>query len=128
MNYDENPYSRAAELRKELRELDSMTIEANETTLAGPAEELRRRASSLFEEVMETICGPRLDTYGPPQESFQQIAEFWEAYLKRRQPGPLQGRDVANMMQLMKISRNAVHRTRDNTVDQIGYAVIEGVL
>ena len=128
MNYDENPYSRAAELIKELMELDNKTIEPNEPTLAGPAEELRLRASSLFEEVMETICGPRLDTYGPPQESFQQIAEFWEAYLKRRQPGPLQGRDVANMMQLMKISRNAVHRTRDNIVDQIGYAAIEGVL
>ena len=91
-------------------------------------DELRAYASRVFDEVMDTICGPRLDTYGPPQESFQQIAEFWEAYLKRRQPGPLQGRDVANMMQLMKISRNAVHRTRDNIVDQIGYAVIEGVL
>ena len=100
------------------------------STYANPAaaEELRQRASSLFEEVMDTICCPRLDIYGPPQESFQQIAEFWEAYLKRRQPGPLQGRDVANMMQLLKISRNAVNRTRDNTIDQIGYAVIEGVL
>ena len=93
-----------------------------------PAEELRKYTVGVLDQVLETICGPRLDTYGPPQESFQQIAEFWEAYLKRRQPGPLQGRDVSNMMQLMKISRNAVHRTRDNTVDQIGYAVIEGVL
>ena len=99
-----------------------------EIKVISPAEELRQCASSFFEEVMETICGPRLDAYGPPQDSFQQIAEFWEAYLKRRQPGPLQGRDVANMMQLMKISRNAVHRTRDNTIDIIGYAVIEGVL
>lgn len=32
------------------------------------------------------------------------------------------------MMQLLKISRNAVMRTRDNTVDSIGYAVIEGIL
>lgn len=91
-------------------------------------EELRTYAASIFDEVMATICGPRLDTYGPPQGSFQQIADFWEAYLKRRQPGPLQGRDVANMMQLMKISRNAVTRSHDNTIDQIGYAVIEGVL
>lgn len=91
-------------------------------------EELRTYAASIFDEVMATICGPRIDTYGPPQGSFQQIAEFWEAYLKRRQPGPLQGRDVANMMQLMKISRNAVKRSHDNTIDTIGYAVIEGVL
>ena len=109
-------------------EIDVVTGTDEPVPVLNPADELRQRASDLFEEVMETICGPRLDTYGPPQESFQQIAEFWEAYLKRRQPGPLQGRDVANMMQLMKISRNAVNRYRDNTVDQIGYAVIEGVL
>ena len=100
----------------------------DESTPLTHAEELRKYAMSILDEVMETICGPRLDTYGPPQESFQQIAEFWEAYLKRRQPGPLQGRDVANMMQLLKISRNAVHRARDNSVDSIGYAVIEGIL
>lgn len=93
-----------------------------------PKDELRAYASRVFDEVMDTICGPRIDTYGPPQESFQQIAEFWEAYLKRRQEGPLQGRDVANMMQLMKISRNAVKRAHDNVIDEIGYAVIEGVL
>jgi len=91
-------------------------------------EELRKYAQGILDEVMATICGPRIETYGPPQESFNHIAEFWEAYLKCRQPGPLQARDVANMMQLMKISRNAVRRTRDNTVDSIGYAVIEGIL
>ena len=61
--------------------------------------------SQLFEEVANTVNGPRQETYGSPHDSFQQIADLWEAYLKRRANGPLGPQDVANMMILMKVSR-----------------------
>lgn len=83
----------------------------------------------LANEALETVNGARQDTYGNPSDSFQQIADFWEAYLKRRSPGPLGPKDVARMMQLMKISRGATGvEHRDNLVDRIGYALLEGVV
>lgn len=53
----------------------------DEPTPVTHVEELRKYAQGILDEVMATICGPRIETYGPPQESFNQIAEFWEAYL-----------------------------------------------
>lgn len=93
-----------------------------------PNDVLHDEATALFETTLKTICGPRIETYGPPQESFRQIAEFWQAYLDRRMTGPLTGRDVANMMILMKVSRDAVVPSPDNDIDICGYTAIKKVL
>ena len=83
----------------------------------------------LFEEVADTVNGQRQETYGSPQDSFQQIADLWEAYLKRRADGPLGPQDVANMMILMKVSRSATGGYHhDSTVDIIGYAALKEVI
>ena len=85
--------------------------------------------SRLFEEVMDTVTGPRQDTYGSPYASFQQIADLWEAYLRRRAEGPIGPQDVANMMILMKVSRSATGgKHHDSTVDIIGYAALKEVI
>ena len=85
--------------------------------------------SHLFEEVLKTVTGPRQDTYGSPYASFQQIADLWEAYLKRRAEGPIGPQDVANMMILMKVSRSATGgKHHDSTVDIIGYAALKEVI
>ena len=84
--------------------------------------------SHLFEEVLKTVMGPRQDTYGSPYASFQQIADLWEAYLKRRAEGPLGPQDVANMMILMKVSRSATGKHHDSTVDIIGYAALKEII
>lgn len=81
--------------------------------------------SRLFEEALETVIGPRQDTYGSPHASFNQIADLWEAYLKRRASGPIGPQDVANMMILMKVSRSATGKHHDSTVDIIGYAALK---
>lgn len=84
--------------------------------------------SDLFNEVLETVMGPRQDTYGTPHNSFQQIADMWEAYLKRRTAGPIGPQDVANMMILMKVSRSATGKHHDSTVDIIGYAALKEII
>lgn len=83
---------------------------------------------SVAAKAIDTVAGPSLETYGPPNDSFDQIARMWQAYLDRRTTGDLNACDVANMMILMKVSRNAVNRTTDNHVDIIGYAAISEAL
>lgn len=83
----------------------------------------------LVKEALDIVNGPRQDTYGNPADSFQQIADFWEAYLKRRAPGPITPKDVSRMMQLMKISRGATGvEHKDNLIDKIGYILLEAVI
>lgn len=82
----------------------------------------------VVNKAIDTVIGHRLETYGPPNDSFDQIARMWQAYLDRRTTGDLTVCDVANMMILMKVSRNAVNRTTDNHVDIIGYAAISEAL
>lgn len=85
--------------------------------------------SRLFEEVLKTVMGPRQDTYGSPHESFQQIADLWEAYLRRRAEGTIGPQDVANMMILMKVGRSATGgKHHDSTVDIIGYAALKEII
>ena len=112
-------------------EMQSARTEAN----TGPIEPTSGREqeavviSRLFEEVLKTVMGPRQDTYGSPYASFQQIADLWEAYLKRRADGPLGPQDVANMMILMKVSRSATGgEHHDSTVDIIGYAALKEII
>ena len=83
---------------------------------------------SVAAKAIDTVTGLRLETYGPPNDSFDQIARMWQAYLDRRTTGDLNACDVANMMILMKVSRNAVNRTTDNHADIIGYAAISEAL
>lgn len=83
----------------------------------------------LVKEALDIVNGPRQDTYGNPADSFQQIADFWEAYLKRKAPGPITPKDVSRMMQLMKISRGATGvEHKDNLIDKIGYILLEAVI
>lgn len=112
-------------------EMQSARIEAN----TGPIEPTSEREwissqiSHLFKEVADTVNGPRQDTYGSPHESFQQIADLWDAYLKRRAEGPIGPQDVANMMILMKVSRSATGgKHHDSTVDIIGYAALKEII
>lgn len=90
---------------------------------------MNQKFNELVGEAVRVVIGERQDTYGSPAASFQQIAEFWEAYLKRRNPGPLTGKDVSRMMQLMKISHGATGVEHpDNLIDKIGYVLLESVI
>lgn len=81
--------------------------------------------NDILDKAKSIINGERQGTYGSPEDSFQVIADFWSAYLKK----DLTPHDVANMMILLKIARNAggVYKD-DNWIDICGYAAIGGEL
>lgn len=80
-----------------------------------------RIRDNILEKAKEIINGERQGQYGKPENSFQRIAEFWSGYLGKE----LSDYDVANMMILMKVARNAggVYKD-DNWIDICGYAAI----
>ena len=79
----------------------------------------------ILDKAKSIINGERQGTYGSPEDSFQVIANFWSSYLNT----DLTPHDVANMMILLKIARNAggVYKD-DNWIDICGYAAIGGEL
>lgn len=77
----------------------------------------------ILNKAHEIINGERQGTYGSAEDSFSRIAEFWTAYTGNY----ISATDVANMMVLMKIARNAsgVYKD-DNWIDICGYAALGG--
>ena len=76
----------------------------------------------ILEEAMRITSSDRNKDYGDPRDNLQQTADLWQAYLHRKSNCPLDARDVANMMILLKISRDSYCRKRDNVVDIAGWA------
>lgn len=80
-------------------------------------------------DVLDTaigLCtGERAVTHGGKQEGFDLIAAYWSVYLQQ----VITGKDVAQMMVLLKLSRDAVGvYNPDDFVDQAGYTGIAGEL
>ena len=73
------------------------------------------------------VNGHRQDDYGSPEDSFQNIANYWNAYFAqihdKREDG-LTAEDIAIMMVLFKIARLGHEYTRDSVVDMCGYSAI----
>lgn len=68
----------------------------------------------------KTTLSERGASYGGIEDNFGVIAEMWGAYLGKAVA--LDASDVANMMILLKVSRNRRLGVRDNWVDIAGYA------
>lgn len=79
----------------------------------------------ILKEAMIIINGEREGQYGKPENSFKVISELWSGYLQHS----VTPSDVANMMILLKVARNAngVYK-EDNWIDICGYAAIGGEL
>lgn len=82
--------------------------------------------AQVLREAESLVCGDREDQYGNPRDNLKRIAEYWNDYLYPiMQSGDLlQPRDVALMMILAKIAREAAGHKRDSCVDIAGYAAI----
>lgn len=63
------------------------------------------------------INGARQGEYGNPVAGLRRIASRWSAYLGRE----ISGHDVACMMALLKIARQAHKRRPDNLLYAVGY-------
>jgi len=71
-------------------------------------------------EAINLIDEDRNDSYGPPEENLQRIADMWIGYLNV----PVTKEDVSLMMVLVKISRSKAGYSRDNAVDGVAYFLI----
>lgn len=83
--------------------------------------------AALLQEALKITAQDRNSAYGNPEDNFQNIANFWNAYLTQV-PGqgniiPLTSQDIAHLMILMKMARlNTNPSHRDSLVDIAGYA------
>lgn len=79
--------------------------------------------NGILDKAKTIINGERQGTYGNAEDNFANIAAFWSTYLNRE----ISSTDVANMMILMKVARNAsgVYKD-DNYIDICGYAALGG--
>lgn len=55
--------------------------------------------------------------YGEPKKNFDRVAALWSAYLDRE----ITGHDVACLMALLKLARQANRHKADNLLDAAGY-------
>jgi hypothetical protein len=75
---------------------------------------------TVANEAVRLVAEDRNDTYGPPEENLQRIADLWSGYLGHG----VTKEDVALMMVLVKISRSKAGYSRDNSVDGVAYFLI----
>lgn len=88
----------------------------------------------ILDKAMQMTNGSRQDDYGRPENSFQVIADLWNAYLggivyKNGGEVYVAPHDVAALLALLKIARIATgHGKSDNWIDLAGYAACGGEL
>jgi hypothetical protein len=83
--------------------------------------------AQVLREAESLICGDREQQYGHPRDNLQRIANYWNDYLLNIFPDAgdlLEPRDVALMMVLAKVAREAAGHKRDSAVDIAGYAAL----
>lgn len=73
--------------------------------------------SPITEETAGLVFGDRNVDYGHPVEDFSKTAGFWTVY----KGVAFTPEDVAQMMSLVKVSRQMHRPKRDNPVDNCGY-------
>jgi hypothetical protein len=82
----------------------------------------------ILQTASDIITKDREQAYGSPEDNFQVIADFWNAYIGRKDiTEGITAHDVAVMMCLLKIARMATGQPKpDNYIDLAGYAACGG--
>lgn len=83
-----------------------------------------RAAEATLQSAAGAVCGPRNADYGSPVEDFGTQAEMFSAYLSRTngQRVSVTPSDIAALMILVKLARQAHRPKADNWIDAAGYA------
>ena len=82
--------------------------------------------SEILTRAAEIVNGEREQQYGKPEDNFGLIAVLWSEYISRTMT-PLDARDLAAMMILLKVARIATGDGKDdNWIDIAGYAACGG--
>ena len=86
--------------------------------------------NEILDKAKECVGSFREQNYGKAENSFQTIANLWQAYLQGK-PSilPIFPKDVAAMFILLKIARISSDVAKnDNWIDAAGYAACGGEL
>lgn len=71
----------------------------------------------LLIQAAELINGKRRADYGDPATCFERVAVMWSAYIGKE----VSAHDVACLMALLKLAREASRHKPDNLLDAAGY-------
>ena len=80
----------------------------------------------VLENVKQLTEGSRNKTHGDPVAQHACVAALWNTYIEAKQGKPLDAKDAAQMLVLLKVSRQ-LHgdgSELDHYADQVGYAAI----
>lgn len=80
----------------------------------------------IADEAKNIVSGARRSAYGKPENNFERIAKFWQAYFENtgRGAASVTARDVSPLMRLMKEARLCeTPDHRDSFVDLVGYTL-----
>ena len=79
---------------------------------------------TILDEAARLTSGDRQRDYDHPLPNHRRIARLWNAFLAIRQSpsAEISAEDVAKMMILLKIARDAATEKRDSLIDIAGYA------
>lgn len=80
---------------------------------------------AIADEAKRIVSGARRSAYGKPENNFERIARFWQAYfLNTGREVTITAADVSPMMRLMKEARLCESPGHyDSYVDIVGYAL-----
>lgn len=82
--------------------------------------------AEIADEAKRIVSGARRSAYGKPEQNFERIARFWQAYFENTGRGAVNitAADVSPMMRLMKEGRLCeTPDHRDSFVDLVGYTL-----
>ena len=84
-----------------------------------------KKRGTVLATAHDIINGERQNQYGAPEDSFELIAAYWNAFLMENKSRALTGKHVAQMMALFKIARMQLGEDKlDNYVDAAGYIAL----
>ena len=83
-----------------------------------------KAAADTLRIAAEAVCGERNESYGSPVDDFSTQAEMISSYLSRTNGYRVvvTASDIAAMMILVKLARQAHRPKPDNWIDAAGYA------
>jgi hypothetical protein len=83
-----------------------------------------KAAAETLRIAAEAVCGERNQSYGSPADDFRTQGEMFSSYLSRTNGTKVvvTASDIAALMILVKIARQAHRAKPDNWIDAAGYA------
>lgn len=82
--------------------------------------------AQIADEAKHIVASKRRADYGKPEDNFERIARFWQAYFENTGRGDIKitAKDVSPLMRLMKEARLCESPQHyDSFVDLVGYTL-----